>query len=221
MSQVLENRMTETDLKAMAATLVGSFPKLNKNDQTLAITLYRLLAQGKPVTLLGLAEKLGVALEAVTQVLKTWPGVYFDDENNVIGFWGLALPEMNHHFEIEGRPLYAWCAWDTLFLPQLLGKTAKVESTCPVTGEKIRLTVTPNKILDLSPPETVLSFITPEAALIQEDIVQHFCHYIHFFNTIDSGRQWISENKSTFLLSINDAFLLGQFKNSLQFGSAI
>jgi alkylmercury lyase len=62
----------------------------------------------------------------------------------MIGFRGLALPAMPHRLQVDGRTLHAWCAWDTLFLPQLIGKPAGVESTCPTTEQTIRLTVTPD-----------------------------------------------------------------------------
>jgi hypothetical protein len=41
-----------------------------------------------------------------------------------------------------GVTLYAWCAWDTLFIPELLGRTARVESSCLET-KKVRLSVAP------------------------------------------------------------------------------
>ena len=41
---------------------------------------------------------------------------------------------MSHRFEVAGRTLYTWCAWDSLFLPQILGQEAEVESTCPLTA---------------------------------------------------------------------------------------
>jgi len=40
---------------------------------------------------------------------------------------------MPHALQFDGRTLYAWCAWDTLFLPELLGRPARVTSTDPVS----------------------------------------------------------------------------------------
>ena len=44
-----------------------------------------------------------------------------DERGHVIGHGGLALDETVHRFDVDGRRLHAWCAWDTLFLPELLG----------------------------------------------------------------------------------------------------
>jgi len=59
----------------------------------------------------------------------------------VTGFWGLSLHETTHCLEVSGKTLYGWCAWDTLFIPELLGSTARIISICPVTGKEIQLTV--------------------------------------------------------------------------------
>lgn len=69
----------------------------------------------------------------VRDALTAWPGVLFED-GSVIGFWGLALPEMGHRFLVDGRLLYAWCSWDALFIPELIGRAAQVESKDPVSG---------------------------------------------------------------------------------------
>lgn len=124
---------------------------------------------------------------------------------------------MDHHFEVDGKGLYTWCAWDALFIPQLIGKTAQVQSRCAETGRPIRLRVTPEAVLDPSPAEAVLSFITPEAAKVQEDVVRHFCRYVHFFASPEAGRQWVSRHPDTFLLSVPEAFALGRLKNRIRF----
>ncbi len=38
-------------------------------------------------------------------------------------YWGLAIAETKHRLEVDGRALYTWCAWDSLFLPEILQRT--------------------------------------------------------------------------------------------------
>lgn len=83
----------KTDLDALAETITAFVPKLNETEQHVAIGLYRLLSQGKPVSISNLVQTTECPSDAVHHSLSTWPGVYFDDNKNVIGFWGLALPE--------------------------------------------------------------------------------------------------------------------------------
>jgi len=69
-----------------------------------------------------------------------------------------------------------------LFIPGILGKTARVESTDPVTNEKISLVVGPQGVKELEPADTVVSFISPSRAF-DSDVIQSFCHFVHFYGS--------------------------------------
>ena len=74
---------------------------------------------------------------------------------------GLTLQRTKHHLTIRGRDFYAWCAWDTLFLPELLGEPVAIESSCPVAGTSILLRVSPEGIEFIDPPGAMVTFVTP------------------------------------------------------------
>ena len=167
-----------------------------------------------------MAQHLDSSTSLVTEVLNSWPVVYFDDEKNVVGFWGLALGEMPHRFKVAGRQLYTWCAWDSLFIPELLGKTAEVESTCPISGEIISLTVGPTRVENFSPEGAVVSFLSPTTSF-DMNIIASFCHYILFFSSEETGNKWIATHKDTFLLTLNDAYEIGGLTNKATFGAAL
>jgi alkylmercury lyase len=212
---------TKTELETLSKTITDLFPKLTHQEQKIALKLYRLLAKGNPVSPGSLSNVLGLSEEVVQSILKEWYGVYFDERGDIIGFWGLALPEMIHRFILNGKTLYTWCAWDSLFIPDLIQKTAQVESPCPVSGKKVYLTVSPNHIEKMEPTGAVMSLLTPEAAKVRENVIMHFCHYVRFFYSHDLGHEWISQNRGAFLLSINDAFSLGHIKNKGRFNKII
>lgn len=211
---------TEVDVQELADRFVAIFPALESEGRTVAVTLYRLLARGEPVTPAGLARAAGVEPARVTALLDSWPGVYRED-GRVIGFWGLTpRPFSNHRLRVAGRDLYAWCAWDALFLPQILGRPAAVESADAHTGEPVRLRVTPEGIRDAAPPGTVISMLEPREDMVA-DVVARLCHYIHFFAAAESGRAWRAQHPGTLLLSLEEAFLLGRIKNERRFGEAL
>ena len=205
--------------------LLHVFPKefldLTIEEQRVSLQLYRLLADGQPVSRKQLAETLNLALPAVDAIERRWPGVYEDDAGKIVGYWGLALPEMDHSFEVSGRTLYAWCAWDSLFIPAILQAPAQVKSACPVTGHPIRLTVTPQGVEHLDPAATVMSFVVTDESKLRQDVIQHFCHYVYFFHSAEAGEQWISQHPGTVLLSIEEAFELGRRKNAIQYGNLL
>ncbi len=208
------------DLDGVAASIVGSFPTLDLFEQQLSLELYRLLAEGQPVRRATLAERLGVPVEIVNGILGGWPGVFSDSQQRVVGYWGLAIPAAYaspHRLTIDGRRLSAWCAWDTLFLPQLLGQTAEVESSSPASGVTMRLTVTPENVARVDPAGTKMSFLLPDAAAIQKDIVTTFCHFVYFFPSRQAGESWAAQHAGVFMLSIEEAYALARRKNEAQY----
>ena len=204
----------------VAQKVAAAFPKLSAPEQKIALGLYRLLAEGEPVSSDRLAQHLDLSTNLVREVLNSWPAVYFDDEKNVIGFWGLAVQEMPHRFKVDGRQLYTWCAWDSLFIPELLGKTAEVESTCPVSGEIISLTVSPRRVKNFSPDSAVVSFLNPTTSF-DMNVIAGFCHYVLFFSSEESGNKWIANHRDTFLLTLDEAHEIGRVTNKATFGAAL
>ena len=87
-------------------------------------------------------------------------GVQVDAQGNIVGA-ALAARQTAHRVQLGGKELYAWCALDTLFIPGLLGEEAEVLSTCPVSRETVRITVTPDGVEDFSPPDAVVSVVLP------------------------------------------------------------
>jgi len=205
---------------ALAQKVADAFPDLSATDQRIAVGLYRLLAEGEPVSPDRLAQHLGLSANLVKEILDSWPAVYFDDEKSVIGFWGLAVQEMPHRFKVNGRQLYTWCAWDSLFIPELLGKTAEVESTCPTSGEIISLTVSPTRVENFSPDGAMVSFLSPTASF-DMNVIASFCHKVLFFSSEESGNKWIANHKDTFLLTLNEAHEIGRLTNKATFGAAL
>jgi alkylmercury lyase len=210
------------DLELLAARLGEALPTLDTGEQEVAMTLVHLLAGGEPVPASRLAAAVGQP-DALEEQLTRLSGLLFrDDRGRVIGFMGLSVIEMGHHrVHIDGRALSAWCAWDTLFLPELLGRTAGVTSRCPITGEEISLiTVGLAGVADLHPAETVVSFMVPEEP-IGDDVIRSFCHFVHFFASEQAGRQWTIARDGAFLLSVADAYQLGRLTNRAAFGAAL
>lgn len=212
------------DLNTLAAKIVGAFPKLDTFQQRLSLELYRLIALGQPVPRALLAERVGSSVEAINQILDGWPGVFADSERRVVGYWGLSIPASYaspHKMKIDGRSLSAWCAWDTLFLPELLAKEIVVESTSPTSGATVSLVVTPERVQQADPTDAQVSFLVPDAAGIHENIVNTFCHFVHFFPSLWVGESWVAQHPGTFILSLAEAHSVARRRNELQYGEVL
>jgi alkylmercury lyase len=209
-------------LDEVAEAIAASLADLDAAGQRLAIALYRLLAAGRPVAAADLAAATGLPEPTVAQALGSWPGVFTDSQDRVTGFWGLAISELSpeHRYESGGQILYAWCAWDTLFLPARLGQAARVTSACPVTGELIELTVTPEGVTGTSHPEAVVSFLLPDGPF-DSGVIESFCHFVHFFASRQAGEQWVAGHPGTFLLTLGEAADLAARGNRRMFPDAL
>ncbi|MDR7480573.1 MAG: organomercurial lyase [Armatimonadota bacterium] len=186
----------------------------------MAVALYRLLSKGTPVPLKRVADAVSLPEATVEATIPKWP-LFRDDHGAVIGFGGLTVAEMPpHHFTIDGRTLYTWCAWDSLFIPGILGKTAAVESVCPVTKARISLEVGPEGIRNVAPPTVVVSFLAPDRTF-DRNVIVNFCHFVYFFRDTEAAEAWLSRHPGTFLLSLDEAFTLGQVTNARNFGHAL
>ena len=154
-------------------------------------------------------------------MLARWHGVQRNADGAVTAFWGLTLSKTKHRFRVDGRELHTWCAWDTLFLPPLLGATAEVESACPMTGKRIALRISPRGIEAAEPESVVLSFMTPRRTDIERNIVETFCCHVHFFASPEAGGEWAGQRDGIFLLSLSDAWQIGTRKNAAQYSVAL
>ncbi len=133
----------------------------------------------------------------------------YDNDGNIIGYV-LTLRETSHVLEIDNRRLYAWCALDTLMLPALIGRTARVSSHCAATGAPVSLTVSPSEIQAVEPADVAVSLVLPQEAA---DVRQSFCCHVHFFASIPAAEDWASKHQGLTIVSVQEAFGVGQELN--------
>ncbi len=70
----------------------------------------------------------------------------YSAEGNIIGLMGLSLGGHHHRLTVDGHELSTWCAWDSLFLPPLIGRQATVNSTSALTGEQLEFVIGPGGV---------------------------------------------------------------------------
>ncbi|MGH9244879.1 MAG: organomercurial lyase [Acidimicrobiales bacterium] len=209
-------------IEEISTAFVDGFVPLTADEQRLAQTVYRLVATGRPASPAAIAAEAGWRVGDVEARLNAWPMVFRNGDGAVVGFWGLAAePVTGHRMEIDGiGTAWTWCSYDTLFIPHLLGVTARVTSPCPTTGRTVRLTVCPHGIADVDPADAVLSLLTPDRPF-DDDVRQTFCHYILFFASPGAAEPWIADNPGTLWLPVADAFEVAGRANAGVFPSLV
>ena len=171
--------------------------------------LWHLLAQSAtPISLDALAQALHTSRERVKAALE--PEAEYDQFGNLLG-WGLTLHPTIHQVVLEGHALYAWCAPDTLYHPVVLNRSAQVVSQCHMTGARIELLLTPDRLLHLSPASVVVSIVR-DWSLYQRvkeagGLRQEGCNKQFFFASGEVAAPWASEHPDFIVLPVEEAFL--------------
>ncbi|NIV34556.1 MAG: hypothetical protein GWN58_35375, partial [Anaerolineae bacterium] len=177
----------------------------------LITSLLQLLAQGQPVSAAQLAERVEMPVAQIQAIFDRFAarGGEFDQGGNLVGA-ALTLNPTPHHIRVNGRELYAWCALDTIFLPGLLGEMAEVESTDPITGETIRLTIAPDGVRDYSPIGAVLSIAVPGVSCSREQTgpQSDACSQMHFFRARETADTWLKDHPGLAIFTVEEAWQL-------------
>lgn len=198
-------------VEEMAEAVSSAMPQLDATEQQIAVAIHRLMAEGEPATSEAIARASDVSVGRVEESLNSWPGVFRDDEGRVVGFWGHAIARLDPEYRllVDGNTTYAWCALDTLFIPPILGKTVRVEATCPVTSEQVSLVVDRNGAREVTPAGVVVSMVVPDGPF-GYDVIESFCHRVLFFASEAAGASWAAKHEGTTLLSVQEAFEVGR-----------
>jgi alkylmercury lyase len=165
----------------------------------------RLLADGQPLPLERLAAAAGRSVDDVEAALADQISAERDDHGRLVGLV-LTLRPTTHRFTVDGRALFAWCASDTLMLPVILGRPALVESTCPQTGQPIRVELTPDGVDRVDPPDAVMTAVRPASQLA--DVRSATCNHGHFFSSIAATAAWTDAHPAGHIYPVEQAFRL-------------
>lgn len=198
--------LTHGDLEQMAAATLGNSPTPESERQAYAPamrTLLAALAEGRPATVAELAAAAGRDPGEVAAGLRAWPDVEWDAHGRVTGL-GMTLNPTPHQVETSAHHrLHAWCAADALGMLPAIGRTVRVSSACPATGQTVSVTAGPDGVQDVQPRGAVVSVIITGDP---DDIRGSLCNLGHFFASPDAASGWASEHPDGALLTVPDAF---------------
>ncbi len=200
-----------TTVDRYADAIAQAMPPLTPKQLDLVLAVYRAMLAGKPSEIAAIAADAGwESVEAANQ-LAEWPGVYLNESNQLIGFWGLTVdPISTHVVTTESGSSWAWCALDPLFILPLVGAHGTVAARSEVTGTPVGLDVAPDRTSSLSPGGDVyVSFLVPSGPFTSE-VQLTFCDYVLYFDGKPAADRWTSEHAGTTALPLDDAAAIGR-----------
>ena len=201
---------------ASGLNAMGIPPDFGPYRSRLLLRVLKRLACGRPVTrdqVDQMAADLGLATEDPHQFLD---GICErDGAGRIVGAMGLSLNgQWAHQFYVNGTPLRTWCAWDTLFLPALLKRTASIVSFSPGSKKEVRVTVSPEQVEWACPKTAVVSIVNvgtgdQDTSSIRA-IWSNFCHQVYFFPSEQEAEEWAEHKENISILSVEEAYELGK-----------
>jgi alkylmercury lyase len=176
-------------------------------DLRVTVKTIQALSKGKPISPEELARIWEMSLEQVQSILAGAVAagrVEIDLQGRLVG-GVLSLNPTAHRISIDGNHLYAWCAYDAIYTPGVVGKTTLIESTDPVTGELIQVTLTPEGVEDIRPQSAVVSIVGAEADT-RGGPKSSRCSQMLFFGSRQSANQWLRGKTDVSILTVEEAF---------------
>ncbi len=205
--------MSDARLHTMGQKMAEELLDYGPTHSRLLLRVMRRLAKGEPVPGTQVDEivaGLGLAPDEARQFLQKI--TERNAEGQIVGIMGLSLNDSPHRLSVNGVTLSAWCAEDTLFLPAMLKQAATIESYSPVSKEKIRLTVSPERVEAVSPAGAAVSMVvvdpTEESMASVQAIWTTFCNHIHFFVSREEAERWAAGKAATRIavISVDEGF---------------
>jgi alkylmercury lyase len=198
-----------SSLRTFNEALLHSCAELRADEAAAVHAAYVALLEGEPIPLDNLAARAGFARGTLDQIIQQRPGLMrFRADGRVQGCLGLSLEPTRHALEIERRLLWVWCVWDGLFIPRVLGASARLTSTCPVTAAAIALAVEPDGVTDVCPPTAVMSFVASNGPA--GNGIGACCPFIHLLESEQAGARWHGAHPTGCVLSIPEAWDLAR-----------
>jgi alkylmercury lyase len=180
-------------------------------DLRVTIRTMQALAEAKPVSPQRLTEIWEMPLEQVRALLRQAVAsgrAEVDDQGNLVG-GVLSLLPTRHRITIEGKQLFAWCAYDAIYAPGVVGKTAQIVSDDPVTGDTIRLTITPVGVSEVQPKETVVSVVGAETD-VRGGPASPRCSQMLFFGARETAERWLQDHPAVSILTVEEVFEIAE-----------
>jgi alkylmercury lyase len=194
--------VSEQQIQAGVRKLTGVV-NANLRMRDMFVRLWRLLVEaGEPVSVAQVAAAGGWPVGDVQAELDRQPGVDWSDDGRVAGF-GLTLRPTPHAFTFDGRTVYGFCASDVMSFPAILGRAGIVESTCPATGQHIRVELSPDGVLAVDPPDAVVSKVHLTQAV---ENVRDLCDLGHFFSSHEAAAGWSAAHPDGEVVPVADEF---------------
>lgn len=202
-----------SNLQSTVQQLQELLPNLKNEERLISRFLYQKLALGRSVSIETIANELQEPIQDVQDHLNQMRYVEYSADSEVSAYRGVTLNKTKHHVFHNNFKIYTWCAFDTLFLADLLVKPVSISSNCPTCCKSIACKVTDRDLISLKETDTVMSFIIPNKVDYCEDLQNAFCCKVHFFCNEQCGSEWINMSPEIVFFDLAESLVIARERN--------
>ena len=173
----------------------------------LQVIALQLLSKGEPISPERLAEAWGMPLEQVNAIFEQASALgtlQLDESGNMVGS-AISLIPSSHTFQVNGKTLYAWCSYDAIYAPGVIGSDAVIESVDPLTNESIQIKVFPDGVTGTEPAGVVTTVVGMEADS-RGGAESPRCNQMHFFASEENARKWAADHPGVIIMTVDQLF---------------
>ncbi len=175
-----------------------------EQDKELLLPLFRLIATGEAVEEARLAKELNRETDAIRAALKS-SLAEIDSRGRISELFGVTHAPTLHRIELGGVTLYSCCALVAHMVPAIMRQAVAIESTDPIDGSNIKLTISADAELQLVEP------LTACASMIDSDLEEvivspraRFCCHVKHFAAAESANEFSSKKSARYIMAIED-----------------
>jgi alkylmercury lyase len=201
------------NLQSTVQQLQKLLPNLKKEKRQISKFIYQKLALGKSVPIETIANELQIPIQDIQVHLKQMAYVEYNAIGEISAYRGVTLNQTKHCVFHNNVKIFTWCAFDTLFLADLLVEPVSISSNCPACGKTIACKVTDRNLTSSKDSDIVMSFIIPDKVDYCEDLQNAFCCKVHFFCNLQCGSEWINLSPEIDFFDLEKSLVIAQERN--------
>jgi len=173
----------------------------------LQVIALQLLSKGEPVSRDRLAIAWGMPLEQVNAIFEQASALgtlQLDDSGNMVGS-AISLIPSGHKFQVNGKTLYAWCSYDAVYAPGVIGSDAVIESFDPLTKEPLQIKISPDGMVESKPNGVVTTVVGMEVDS-RGGAESPRCNQMHFFASEENASKWAADHPGVIIMTVDQLF---------------
>ena len=201
------------NLQSTIEQLRNLLPDLKTEERQISKILYQKLALGKSVSIETISNELQKSIQDIQDYLNQMEYVEYNVTNEISAYRGVTLRQTTHCVFHNAFKVFTWCAFDTLFLADLLDKPVKITSNCPTCNKAITINKPDRDHKSLKETNTVMSFIIPDKVDYCEDLQSAFCCKVHFFCNGQCGSEWINLSSEIGFFNLEESIVIAEERN--------